>query len=151
MAAYLTRWLTPETLSAGAMNGYFFESFVFAEIFRSYINAGKEADFYFLRDGNQREIDLLIHENDTLYLLEMKIHTEPTSSDIKHFSMIENMKNLKIGEGGIICLSNEFCRLKTSTRLYPFRLYDSNRKKINRKVREVDEAKHAKFFNQRIF
>ena len=119
LAAYLTRWLTPETLSSGAMNGHFFESFVFAEILKSYTNAGKEADFYFLRDGNQKEIDLLIHENDTLYPLEMKIHTEPTSSDIKHFSMIENVKNIKIGDGGIICLSNEFLPIKDKYKIIP--------------------------------
>ena len=40
----------------------FFESFVFSEIFKSYTNAGIEADFYYLRDGNYREIDLIIRE-----------------------------------------------------------------------------------------
>ena len=119
LAAYLTRWLTPETLSAGAMCDHFFESFVFAEILKSYTNAGKEADFYFLRDGNQREIDLLIHENNTLYPLEVKNHTEPTANDIKHFSMIENVKNLKIGEGGIICLANELLPIKDKHKIIP--------------------------------
>ncbi|MCL2792288.1 MAG: ATP-binding protein [Spirochaetaceae bacterium] len=119
LAAYLTRWLTPETLSTGAMSGYFFESFIFAEILRSYTNAGKEADFYFLRDGNQREIDLLIHENNTLYPLEIKTHTEPTQDDIKHFSMIENVKNLKIGAGGVICLANELLPIKDKYKIIP--------------------------------
>jgi len=119
LAAYLTRWLTPETLSAGAMKGHFFESFVFAEILKSYANAGKEADFYFLRDGNQREIDLLIHENDTLYPIEMKAHTEPSPDDIKHFSMIENIKNIKIGEGGVICPANDLLPLKDKHKIIP--------------------------------
>jgi len=122
LAAYLTRWLTSETLSAGAMNGHFFESFIFAEILKSYANAGKEADFYFLRDSNQREIDLLIHENNTLYPLEIKIHTAPTTSDIKHFSMIENLKNIRIGEGGIICLANEILPLKDNHKVIPVSL-----------------------------
>ena len=122
LAAYLTRWLTPETLSAGAMNGHFFESFIFAEILRSYTNAGKEADFYFLRDSNRREIDLLIHENDTLYPIEIKTHTGPTVSDIKHFSMIENVKNIKIGEGGVICLSNELLPITDMHKVIPVSL-----------------------------
>ena len=119
LAAYLTRWLTPETLSTGAMNGHFFESFVFAEILKSYTNAGKEADFYFLRDGNQQEVDLLIHENNTLYPLEIKIKTEPVTGDIKHFSMIEKIRGLKTGEGGVICLSNELLPLTDKHKIIP--------------------------------
>ena len=119
LAAYLTRWLTPETLGSGAMNGHFFESFVFSEIYKSYANAGKEADFYFLRDGNKREIDLLIHENNTLYPLEIKIHTEPGPGDIKHFDMLENLKNTKTGEGGIICMADELLPLKDKHKIIP--------------------------------
>ena len=119
LAAYLTRWLTPETLSSGAMNGHFFESYVFAEILKSYSNAGKEADFYFMRDGNKREIDLLIMENNTLYPLEIKTTAEPTPDDIKHFCMIEGIKNLNTGEGGVICLANELLPLKGKHKIIP--------------------------------
>ena len=119
LAAYLTRWLGSETLSSGAMSGHFFESFVFAEILKSYTNAGKEADFYFLRDGSQKEIDLLIHENNTLYPLEVKTHTDPTPGDIKHFSVIENVKSLNVGEGGVICLANELLPLTDTHKVIP--------------------------------
>ena len=40
LAAYLTRWLTPETLANGAMSGAFFETFVISEILKSYSNRG---------------------------------------------------------------------------------------------------------------
>ena len=119
LAAYLTRWLTFDTLSAGAMNGHFFESFIFAEILKSYTNAGKEADFYFIRDGNQREIDLLIHENNILYPLEIKAHTEPTPGDIKHFGMIEDVDKLNVGEGGVICLANELLPIRGKHKIIP--------------------------------
>ena len=119
LAAYLTRWLSPETLSAGAMSGHLFESFVFSEILKSYTNAGKEADFYFTRDGNRREIDLLIHENNIMYPIEIKTHSEPKPDDIKHFSMIEDIKNLNIGEGGVICLANELLPLKDKHKIIP--------------------------------
>lgn len=39
-AAYLTRWLTPETLANGAMSGAMFETFVISEILKSYANRG---------------------------------------------------------------------------------------------------------------
>ena len=119
LAAYLTRWLTVETLRLGAMNGAFFESFVVSEILKSYTNAGKEVDLYFLRDSNQREIDILIHENNTLYPLEIKTSSEPNPNDIKHFTMLEEIKNVNIGEGGVICLADELLPLKDKHKIIP--------------------------------
>ena len=40
LASYLTRWLTPEALAYGAMNGHMFETFVISEILKSFSNAG---------------------------------------------------------------------------------------------------------------
>ena len=70
------------------MYGNFFESFVISEIIKSYTNAGKEPDLCFLIDGNQREIDLMIHQDNTLYPPEIKTHTEPGYKDIRQFSML---------------------------------------------------------------
>ena len=119
LAAYLTRWMTSQTLSIGAMNGYFFESFVVSEILKSYSNSGKEVDLYYLRDSNGREIDIIIHENNTLYPLEVKIHSEPTLRDIKHFSMLNNLSDINIGEGGVICLADELLPLNDKHRILP--------------------------------
>ena len=119
LAAYLTKWLTAETLSTGAMNGNFFESFVISEILKSYTNAGKEPDLYFLRDGNQREIDLLIHQDNTLYPLEIKAHTEPRYNDIRHFSMLDEINGVNIGEGGVICLASDLLPLKDQYKIIP--------------------------------
>jgi predicted AAA+ superfamily ATPase len=111
LAAYLTRWLTPETMLVGAMSGRFFESFVVGEILRSYANAGLEVDLYFLRDGHQKEIDVLIHENNTLYPIEIKSAAEPARSDIKNFDMLSEIKGVNIGEGGVVCLASELLPL----------------------------------------
>lgn len=73
LAAYLTRWNTPDVLKNGAMAGAFFESFVISEIIKSYYNKGiVEPPLYFYRDKDMNEIDLVIEENGTLYPLEMK-------------------------------------------------------------------------------
>ena len=119
LAAYLTRWKTYETLMVGAMNGSFFESFVVAEILKSYTNAGKDVDMYYLRDGNQREIDILIHENNTLYPIERKVQSEPNPKDIKSFAMLDEIKNVNIGEGGIICLAKDLLPLTKQHKIIP--------------------------------
>jgi len=122
LASYLTRWTTSDNLSIGANNGSFFESFVVSEILKSYINAGKEADMYFLRDGNRKEIDLLLHENNTLYPLEIKIKPEPDRRDIKHFDMLGSIRNINVGSGGIICLANELLQLDDKNYIIPLAL-----------------------------
>jgi len=119
LAAYLTRWLTPETLQSGAMSGHFFESFVVGEILKSYANAGLEVDLYHLRDGHQKEIDLLIHENNTLYPIEIKASAEPDPKDIKNFAMLDEIKNVNVGEGGVICLAKDLLPLKGQHKIIP--------------------------------
>jgi predicted AAA+ superfamily ATPase len=119
LAAYLTRWLTPETLLSGAMSGHFFESFVVGEILKSYANAGLDVDLYHMRDGHQKEIDLLIHENNTLYPIEIKSSAEPDPKDIKNFTMLDEIKNINIGEGGVICLAKELLPLKGQHKIIP--------------------------------
>ena len=122
LASYLTRWMTPETLAIGANNGSFFESYVVSEIIKSYANVGKEVSLYFIRDGNRREIDLLIFENNTLYPLEIKIKAEPNERDIKHFSMLGDLRGITVGEGGIICMANELQQLDEKSFIIPLNM-----------------------------
>jgi len=119
LAAYLTRWLTPETLCEGAMNGAFFESFVITEMIKSYANAGKEEDFYYLRDGNGREIDLLIFRDNTLFPIEIKQRMSPDPGDIKGFDMLNSIKGAHIGEGGVVCLAQDLLPLKDKHKVIP--------------------------------
>jgi len=119
LAAYLTRWMTAETLQIGAMRGRFFENFVVAEILKSYKNAGKEVDIYYLRDTNHREIDLIIHQDNTLYPLEIKANSEPDTNDIKHFSVLDDIANVNVGEGGVICPAKDILPLKEKHKIIP--------------------------------
>lgn len=119
LAAYLTRWLTPETLSTGAMNGHFFETFVVSELIKSYANRGMDEYFYFLRDSNGREIDLLIFQDNTLFPIEIKKHTNPSYRDIASFDMLKSVKNITIGEGGVICPSQDLLPLKDNHKIIP--------------------------------
>ena len=89
LCAYLQKWDNAETLERSAMSGAFFESFVFAEIYKSYINAGLEPPIYYYRDRDQKEIDLLIHANGTLYPIEIKKTASPGRSTIKHFRVLD--------------------------------------------------------------
>lgn len=105
LAAFLTKWNTPEVLEAGAMAGAFFETFVISEVLKSYYNAGVlDPSLYFYRDKDGKEIDLLIEENGVFSPVEIKKTTNPGKEHIKNFSVLKNVKGLIVGTGGVICM-----------------------------------------------
>ena len=78
LAAYLCRWLSPETLANGNMSGAFLETYVVSEIIKSYMNAGKSVkDLYYYRDFDQKEINLVFVGADYLVPIEIKKNKEP--------------------------------------------------------------------------
>lgn len=122
LAAYLTRWNTVDVLKHGAMAGAFFESFVVAEIIKSYYNKGVlEPPLYFYRDKDMNEIDLLIEDAGTLYPLEMKKHADPRKKDVDAFSILDKIPNMKRGSGGVICLYDNLITLKGNDHVIPIK------------------------------
>jgi predicted AAA+ superfamily ATPase len=120
LAAYLTRWNTTDVMKNGAMAGAFFETFVLAEIIKSYYNRGiLDLPLYFYRDKNMNEIDLLIEDNGTLYPLEMKKHADPQKKDISAFALLDKIPNIKRGSGGVICMYDNLITLKDSDKAIP--------------------------------
>ncbi|CUU51971.1 hypothetical protein AP460_00855 [Actinobacillus pleuropneumoniae] len=105
LMAWLTKWLTPETISKGAKNGQFFETFIVSEIIKSFYNKGIEPPIYFYRDTNQKEIDLLIEYDRTLYPVEIKTSASPDKKMVKSFGILKDNlpeSEIKIGTGVII-------------------------------------------------
>ena len=119
LAAYLTRWLTPETLAMGAMSGHMFETFVISEILKSYSNRGIDYRYcvsYYRgkdkkivkRDGEEKEIeseiDLIIEENGILYPIEIKQNAQVTADETAAFTILDRVEDKKRGMGAIVCL-----------------------------------------------
>ena len=105
LAAWLTRWTSPETLQNGAMAGPFFETFVVSEIIKSYANAGiQEPPLYFYRDKEQKEIDLLIEADGALHPVEIRKHADPDRSGTKAFGQLEKLPGVRRGPGALVCL-----------------------------------------------
>ncbi len=106
LAAYLTEWSSPETLEAGAMSGAIFESWVMGELLKGWLNNGLRPPFYYYRDKDQKEIDLLIIQDGTAYPLECKKTASPDKNDVRHFQVLEKLK-MPVGLGGVICLATQ--------------------------------------------
>ena len=120
LAAYLTRWTTPEVLQNGAMAGAFFETFVIAEIIKSYYNQGwLDVPVYFYRDKEGCEIDLIIEQDGGLYPIEIKKYADPQREDIKAFGAIDRISGVTRKPGGIICMYDNLITLKGEDRVIP--------------------------------
>lgn len=113
LCAYLTEWSSPETLEVGAMSGAILETWILTELLKSYWHQGRRAPFYYYRDKDQKEIDLLIVQDGTLYPLEFKKSASPRKEDVRHFQVLEKL-NLPVGPGGIICLTQQALPLTPS-------------------------------------
>ncbi len=103
LCAWLTQWSTPETLEAGAMSGAILETWLFTEILKSWWHKGLTPRFYFYRDNNQKEIDLLIEQDGLLYPIEFKKSANPSINAANHFTLLERLGQA-VGPGAVICL-----------------------------------------------
>ncbi|MEG9488694.1 ATP-binding protein [Mannheimia indoligenes] len=103
LMAYLTKWLTPETISSGAKSGQFFETFVVSQVIKSFNNQGIEPPLYFYRDTNQKEIDLIIEYDRTLYPVEINVTASPNKKMAKSFDLLSPLSpEWTLGQGVII-------------------------------------------------
>jgi len=105
LAAYLTKWNTPDVLEAGAMAGAFFETFVVSEVLKSYYNSGiLEPSLYYYRDKDAKEIDIIIEQNGMLYPVEIKKTANPGKEHIENFSVLDKIKGINVGTGCVVCM-----------------------------------------------
>ena len=106
LCAYLSMWLTPETLMNGAASGHYYENYVVMELVKNYAYSRSKANITYYRDSNAKEIDVLVEENNVIHPLEIKKSASPDSREIKKYSLIDKA-SLTRGNGGIICMCEE--------------------------------------------
>ena len=114
LCAYLTEWSSPETLEAGAMSGPILETWMMVEILKSWWHNGLRAPFYYYRDKDQKEIDLLIVRDGKIYPLEFKKTASPSKDAVRHFQVLERL-NMPTGPGGVVCLAEQSLPLTSNT------------------------------------
>lgn len=103
LCSYLTQWSTPESLESGAMSGAILETYMLAEILKSYWHNGKTPHFYFYRDRDQKEIDLLIEQDGWLYPIEFKKSASPSINAARNFLSLGKLGCI-VGQGAVVCL-----------------------------------------------
>lgn len=120
LAAYLCRWPDHRTLEEGPMNGAFFETYVVAEILKSFYNAGIEPNMYYYRDSDKNEIDLIFVQGDRLYPAEIKKAKSPENAD-KSFRQLKGAKG-RVMPGLVICSADQLAPYSRDAWICPLTL-----------------------------
>ncbi|MBD5484842.1 MAG: ATP-binding protein [Lachnospiraceae bacterium] len=120
LACYLTLWNNPRALELSAMAGAMFENYVISEIIKGYVNHGIDvrSRLFYYRDNNQKEIDLMILENNKIYPIEIKKSADPGKDALKNFGVLNSLSE-EIGEGAVICMSPLVVPLDEKNKLVP--------------------------------
>ena len=103
------------------MNGAFLETWVVAEIMKSYWHHGLRAPLFLYRDRDGKEIDLLIHRDQTLYPIEIKKTASPSREAIRNFPALDKLASagFQVGPGALLCLSTLRLPLNATVQAVP--------------------------------
>lgn len=120
LACYLAGYLDSRTLERSAYSGQIFETYVVSEIIKSYTNNSRDPrlHLYYYRDNNQKEIDLIVVDQDKIYPVEIKKSANPTKDAIKNFDVIEKFE-MKSPNGTVICLTKDIHMLDENNYMIP--------------------------------
>lgn len=118
LCSYLTGWDSPTTLMNGNMSGNILETYVFAEILKSYWNNAKNPNIYFYRDNDQKEIDFIFEVNGMLYPIEVKKSANPDKKQASAFKVLDKFGK-PVGEGAILCLYNSILPITQNINAIP--------------------------------
>jgi predicted AAA+ superfamily ATPase len=77
LLAHILRYQSAETLMNGAIAGSIFENFVILELMKYKLNHSINAEFYFYRDSNGNEVDLMVEHGGKKHLIELKMAKTP--------------------------------------------------------------------------
>ena len=119
LCAYLCKWPNAEMLRDCAMGGAFFETFVVSEIFKSFYNHAENPKFYlyYYRDIDQKEVDLLYIEGNSIYPIEVKKGVFP-NKPTKNFNVLKKY-NMEIKPGLVIDCTDKIRPINDNAYTFP--------------------------------
>ncbi len=118
LAAYLCKWLTPDTLANGNAAGNYFENFAVMELIKDLDYSAQPYDLTYFRDSNSKEIDLFLQADGKIHPLEIKMSASPNKREVKKFDVLDS-NSIPRGEGGIICMHPAVLPIDNSNCMIP--------------------------------
>lgn len=119
LCAYLCKWPNAEMLQNCAMNGAFFETYVVSELIKNQYahNQDPHTTFFYYRDIDQKEIDLLYVRQNSIYPIEIK-KSETPKNPVKNFHVLKKY-NMRIETGLVIDTCDKIRPINDEAWYYP--------------------------------
>lgn len=121
LCAYLSMWLTRDTLMNGAASGHYFENYVVTELLKEFSYSKVRANMTYYRDSNAKEIDIFLEENGKIHPLEVKKSANPDRRETKKFELLDKA-GVERGCGGIVCMCEEVIPIDEKNNFIPCNL-----------------------------
>ena len=87
---------------------------------KSFYNNGiVDPPLYYYRDKDMVEIDLIIESDGVVYPIEIKKYTNYNKNDMANFRVLNNLKDIKVGNGGIICMYDKLLKVDDKKYIIP--------------------------------
>ena len=118
LVAYLTKYSSPEILANGALAGHILENYIVTEIIKSYKNAAKDCLFWYYRDKDNKEIDMILESDGELHPIEIKRSVNPGTEIAGAFKVLDKA-TVPRGTGAIICMREELSAIDSNTLIVP--------------------------------
>ena len=118
LACYLAGINDATILKNSIFKGRFVETYIVNELRKNYLNNGIRPNFYYYRDNNQNEIDLVILKDGKLHFIECKSGVEFSQRDVKGFDQLSK-SNYEIGCSFIICNTPTVYKIKDNVYAIP--------------------------------
>lgn len=118
LVAYLTRYSSPEILANGALSGHILENYVVSEIIKSYKNTAKDCLFWYYRDKDNKEVDMILESDGELHPIEIKRSVNPETELTGAFKVLDKATVTR-GAGAIICMREELSAVDSNNLIVP--------------------------------
>lgn len=119
LCAWLAGWQTPQALMDGSFAGAILETWVYAQLLRSFNHNGKRPQLYFFRDAKgSAEVDFLLIQNGKIYPMEVKRSSSPAFADLRHAAKIP-VGQLELHPGIVFCTVERLYTLENKAKAFP--------------------------------
>ena len=120
LCSHLLGIATADAAIDSPMSGALLETYVVMDICKSHWHAGSDAQFWFYRDGDQREVDLVIESDGRLHPVEIKRAATIRPPDVKRgMDAFRAAARERAGLGAVAFLGDTFGALNAETALIP--------------------------------
>ncbi len=113
IVTHILRESNPRALRHGVMGGYLFENMVIMDLLKNNFAYGNPFQFYFYRDNNQVEVDLVLERSGKLTPIEIKLTRSPTTQMVSGIRSLSNL--MRVGQAFLLTTRDQTLSLAEGT------------------------------------